>query len=93
MRDRPRGSGRDFQERFTAQGTTIYAIALDWPAGGELQIAKLGTGPRADDGKFSKVTLLGSPAPPPSTRDEAGLKVSLPKEKPCDHALVLKIEE
>lgn len=79
--------------RFTTKGTTIYAIALDWPSGGELQIGKLANGPRGYDGELSKVTLLGSNARIPWTRDDAGLKVSLPDEKPCDHAFVLKIEE
>lgn len=49
--------------------------------------AKLGLFP----GDIADVTMLGSAAPLQWQRDEGGLRVKMPAEKPCDHAYVLKI--
>jgi alpha-L-fucosidase len=35
--------------------------------------------------------MLGSDQPLSWTRDEEGLKVKLPAEKPCEHAYTLKL--
>lgn len=78
--------------RFTAKGSTIYAIALDWPKENQLKIGKLGAGPDGYHGQISHVTLLGCPDRLAWRRDEDGLTVDLPADKPCDHAFVLKIE-
>jgi alpha-L-fucosidase len=79
-------SRQDF--RFTRRGDdTIYAAALA-PQGGDLTVRSLG----ASAGKVAKVSLLGSPQPLTWRQDADGLHVSLPTQRPGEHAAVLKIE-
>jgi alpha-L-fucosidase len=40
---------------------------------------------------ISNVELLGHKAPLQWNQGEIGLKIQLPGEKPCDHAIVFKI--
>jgi alpha-L-fucosidase len=81
-------TGRDI--RFTTKGDTLYAIALAWPKG-ELVIQSLSANLRLYPEEVGSVQLLGSKEPVEWFRDEAGLKVKMPANKPCDHAFVLKI--
>jgi len=81
-------TGRDV--RFTTKGDVLYAILLAWP-GTEAVIQSLGANLRLYTGEVADVTLLGSNVPLTWKREEAGLRVSLPARKPCDHAFVLKI--
>jgi len=76
--------------RFTAKGRTLYAFFMGWPEK-QVVIAPLGTTSKHVEGKISNVELLGFRGKVQWTQDEAGLKVQLPAEKPCDHAFVLKI--
>ena len=73
--------------RFTTQGDTLYAIALDWPQNNTLIVKSLG-----GETSIKQVTLLGSDARIAYETTAAGLTVHLPKQKPCEHAFVLKIE-
>jgi len=77
--------------RFTTRGRTLYAFALAWPAGGKVTIKTLAKGSAAWPGEVAKVELLGSKATLKFSRDAAGLVVSLPEQKPHDHAYALKI--
>ena len=81
-------TGRDI--RFTTRGDVLYAIVLAWP-GAEAIIRSLSPDLRLYSGEVVSVELLGSNEKLPWTRDEGGLKVKMPAQKPCDYAFVLKI--
>jgi alpha-L-fucosidase len=83
--------------RFTVKGEALYAIAQSWP-GETAVIAMLGTGAAAKfpdgklpEGKIASVTMLGHKGNLRFTQDAEGLKVTLPADRPCDYAYVLKI--
>ena len=73
--------------RFTTKGDVLYAIALGWPEDGKLLVRTLA----APAGKIESVSLLGCAAPLRWSQQADGLAVTLPAEKPCQHAYVLKI--
>jgi len=77
--------------RFTTQGNVIYATLLDWPESGTAVVKSLKAGSE-HSGDINTVSLLGSEENLAWSRTEAGLEVTLPARKPCDHAYVLKIE-
>ena len=77
--------------RFTSKGSTVYAIALAWPADRKLLIKSLASSSPFRVGKIRNVQLLGSAAELRWDSAAEGLAVELPAEKPCDHAYVLKI--
>jgi alpha-L-fucosidase len=83
--------------RFTVKGDALYAIAQSWP-GETAVIATLGSGAAAKfpdgklpEGKIASVTMLGHKGNLKFTQDADGLKVTLPADRPCDYAYVLKI--
>ncbi len=75
--------------RFVVKGNTLYATALGWPEDGKLLIKTLA------EGNYSKpvhqIELLGAKGPLQFTRDQNGLSISLPPEKPNDYAYTFKI--
>ena len=73
--------------RFTTKGDVLYAIALGWPDDRRLTVRSLA--PAA--GKISSVALLGHAGNLPWSQTAAGLTVTLPEKKPCQHAFALKI--
>ena len=73
--------------RFTTKGDALYAIALGWPKNGKLLIRSLAS----DAGKITAVSLLGHAGALVWKQGGQGLEVSLPAEKPCEHAFALKI--
>ena len=79
--------------RFTTKGDTLYAIALAWPANGILTIKSLAKGSSEMPGEVKSVQLLGSKTRLNWTRDAAGLRVTLPAEKPGDFAYAFKIAQ
>ncbi len=81
-------TGQDI--RFTTKGDVLYAIALAWP-GEEMIIQSLSTNLRLCTEEIANVQLLGSEKPIEWTRDKTGLKVKMPKQKPCNYAFTLKI--
>ncbi|MCS7120173.1 MAG: alpha-L-fucosidase [Nitrososphaerota archaeon] len=81
-------TGRDI--RFTRKDDVLYAIALAWP-GEELIVKSLSTDLRLLRGEIESVHLLGSDKPVEWTRDSSGLRVKLPKNKPCEYAVTVKI--
>jgi alpha-L-fucosidase len=76
--------------RFTTKGNDLYAIALAWP-GETLTIKSLANGSELAPAQIGSVTLLGNDGALAWTRDAEGLKVTMPAEKPCDFAYVVKI--
>ena len=81
-------SGDDI--RYTANGDTIYAILLEWP-GGEAKLPALGTEAGRLEREIGQVTLLGHDEPLSWRREGDALRVTLPAQRPGDHAYALKI--
>jgi len=75
--------------RYTTKGDTLYAFVMDWP-GREAVIPTLATHARPGVGKIQNVELLGA-GKAPFTQDETGLKIQLPDQPPCEHAITFKI--
>lgn len=82
-------TAQDF--RFTTRGNTLYATAMGWPENGKYLLRVLAAGASGIKGDVKSVRLLGSSAKLPWTRTREGLEISLPAQKPCDHAWALKI--
>jgi alpha-L-fucosidase len=76
--------------RFTTKGNVLYAVLLGWPEN-QAVIKSLSSGEKLWFGEIAKVQLLGVKQPLKFSRNEQGLTVEMPPEKPCDHAFVLKI--
>ncbi len=77
--------------RFTlGNDNTIYAIFLSWP-GQHLRINALGTRGRLFPGEIKNVELIGAKQPVQWHSNPFDLQVTLPNERPCNHAYVLKI--
>jgi len=74
--------------RFTTNGNTLYAIVMTWP-GEQVTIASLAKG--ITKGEIRKVELLGKNDALKFKQDNDGLKVTMPKEKPCEYVYALKI--
>ena len=77
----------DGQFRFTTKAKNLYAIALKWSEE-PVVIPILAE----SAGKVKKVSLLGSNENIVFSQDLAGLKITFPKDKPCDFAYTFKIE-
>jgi len=78
--------------RFTTKGDTLYAIALDWPAGGKLTVKSLAAGSSHYPKDVGRVELLGSPGALPFERNANGLVVTMPGRKTGNFAYALKIQ-
>jgi alpha-L-fucosidase len=76
--------------RFTTKGQTLYAFVMGWPEKQAI-IAPLATGSKHAPGKIEKVELVGYKGKLHWTREESGLKIELPEQKPSDHAVAFKI--
>jgi alpha-L-fucosidase len=72
--------------RFTAKENTLYAFSMGWPKR-EAVVKAL----ESNVEQVRKVELLGYKGRLRWKQEADGLKVQLPVEKPCDHAVALKI--
>jgi alpha-L-fucosidase len=87
---RPEFTAADFRFTTSDDGTTLYAIALAWPADGKLLVKSLATG--ADGApSVTAVALLGHAGDISWDQTAAGLAVTLPAAAPSNHAVTLKI--
>jgi alpha-L-fucosidase len=77
--------------RFTVRGGSLYAILLGAKPGANVLIRSLASA-SAPTGKITAVSLLGSPATLPFTRDAEGMKLTHPGVLPAQYAATLKIE-
>jgi alpha-L-fucosidase len=87
------GSRKDFnanEVRFTTKGKTIYAFMMGWPEK-QAVIKPLATNSSVEKVKVKNVELLGFKGKVKWTQDEQGLTVQMPEQKPCEHAIALKI--
>jgi alpha-L-fucosidase len=97
----PSGRGARFNEagrrdltaeevRFTTKGNTLYAFVMGWPQK-QAVIQPLATTSVVAQMQIKNVELLGFKGKVKWTQDDKGLAVELPEQKPCDHAIALKI--
>jgi len=77
--------------RFTANGDTLYAIALAWPTNGQLHIKSLGTDSGLTKREIKTVQMLGSMAQLKWTRTANGLEIELPNGQPNGYPVAFKI--
>jgi alpha-L-fucosidase len=77
--------------RFTSKGTTLFAIALDWPTTGALTVKSLGRDAGLAARPIEGVRLLGHDGEIKWSRDPGGLTVTLPLTRPGENAYVLEI--
>jgi alpha-L-fucosidase len=76
--------------RFTSKGNVVNVFILGWPEK-EIVVGALGTASPQMPGKVVNVELLGHKSGLKWTQDAEGLRVQLPSEKPCDHAVTLQV--
>lgn len=76
--------------RFTSKGDTVYAIMFDWP-GRRAVIPILGKDKDMIDG-ITQVSLLGCDDKLEWEQKDDALYVTMPVQRPCDHAFALRIE-
>jgi alpha-L-fucosidase len=84
---------QDFTEadvRFTTKGGALYAFVMGVPSEMAV-IAPLGSSSAVAMGKITNVELLGAPGKLEWTQDSDALRVRLPAQKPCDYAIVFRI--
>jgi len=79
--------------RYTTRNGALYAIALGWPASGELRLRTLFRGNPYLASAVCSVQLLGSNPPLTWTQQEDGLHIQLPAAKPDEPAFVFRIQE
>lgn len=76
--------------RFTTKGDTLYAFVMGWPDY-QAVIKPLAANTALRVGKIQNVELLGYDGKLDWSQDNKGLKVLMPAQKPCDHAIVFRI--
>jgi alpha-L-fucosidase len=85
-------SAKDIRFTRNKAGTTVYAIALGWPAEPML-VRSLGTGAVTRPGAIARVELLGSEAKPQWQQTVEGLRVDVSRiTPPSDYAAALRID-
>jgi len=77
--------------RFTTHNGALYAIALGWPANGDLRIRTLGSGLPYLKGPVCGVKLLGSGAELSWHQEADGLHIALPAQRPDELAWTFRI--
>jgi len=78
--------------RFTRKDGVVYAILLEWPQSGRLEMPQLGR--KGGVGSIADVSLLGHDGGVrwgQDAGDRGVLRVVMPEERPCDHAWALRI--
>jgi alpha-L-fucosidase len=84
------GARSSVEIRFTAKGNSLYAICLGWPEQETLvrTLDKKAAAPKA----IAAVRMLGSKEAITWRQTDEGLALSLPRQKPCRHAFVYRID-
>ena len=73
--------------RFTTKGNVLYAFLMGWPEG-QAEVKSLAQG---QAGKIANVELLGHAGKIQWSQDAGALKVTMPQDKPSEHAVTLKV--
>ena len=76
--------------RFTQKGNALYALVLDWPTA-DVLIRSLGKKAGLLDKKVQKVELLGCNEEIKWEITDDAMRVTFPKDKPCENAYALKL--
>ena len=78
--------------RYTTKGPAMYAFVQGWP-GAEIILPALGTASAQSPAKVHAVSLLGGPKKLKFTQEAAGLRVTMPEQKPAasDIGVTLKL--
>jgi alpha-L-fucosidase len=76
--------------RFTTRGDVLYAIVLSVPEDA-VTVRSLSSNLKLYPGEIGDVQLVGAREPVRWLRDESGLRVEMPSQKPCEHAVALRI--
>ena len=76
--------------RFTTKAGLLYAFVMDWPEK-QASIPQLARGSKYAPGEIENVELLGVGGKLKWTRDESGLQIALPEQRPSDHAVAFRI--
>jgi len=76
--------------RFTAKGNSLYAICLAWPEK-DVVVRALGRKGAANE-TIVAVRMLGAKAVITWRQTDEGLVLSVPRDKPCRHAFVYRID-
>ncbi len=76
--------------RFTSKDGVLYAIALGWQNESTL-IKSLGSGSPLNAAQIESIGMLGASETLTWSQDADGLHVSMPAQRPCDHAYTFKI--
>ncbi len=84
-------SATDIRFTQSKDGQTLYAIALGWPAEGQLVIKALAQSATASDNQIEQVELLGHEGKLTFSQTAQGLTVDLPATKLSDIACALRI--
>jgi alpha-L-fucosidase len=79
--------------RFTTHNGALYAIALGWPANGELRIRSLASGLPYLNAPICGVKLLGSNEALSWNQKVDGLHINLPEQRPNEPAWTFRIME
>ncbi|MFP5266893.1 MAG: alpha-L-fucosidase [Acidobacteriota bacterium] len=77
--------------RYTTRSGSLYAIALGWPANGELRLQSLFRGTPYLPGPVASVALLGAAAHLVWKQESDGLHIELPQVRPQEPAYVFRI--
>jgi len=77
--------------RYTTNRGALYAIALGWPSGGELQLHSLYRGNPYLRGEVCSVRLLGTSAELNWAIEDDGLHIKLPPHSPDEPAFTFRI--
>ena len=81
-------SAQDIRFTQSKDGKNLYAIALGWPADGQIKIRALAAGKR----EVKRVALLGHRGKLAWKQTAEGLEIALPAKAPCQHAVVFEIK-
>jgi alpha-L-fucosidase len=82
-------TAQDF--RFTAKGTTVYAIGMACPKDGKATIHSLGWAHEGSTLPIASVELLGSAEKVTWMQSAEALEVALPSGAACQYAYALKL--
>jgi len=71
---------------------TLYTILMNWPSEGNTVTIKSLSKSSEPDLNIRSLKLLGYEGKVKWSRDDEGLKVTFPKQKPCEYAYSIRIE-
>lgn len=77
--------------RFTSKGSKLYAIAMDWPESGKINVKSLAKGSEFGNINIGDISMLGSAEELKWEHSDQGLMVQFPETKVGDFAHTIAI--